>query len=48
MAWAEWSRCVCQTHYGIYFSFNRADIRPVSKRVLDEIAAAFKTALVSQ
>jgi len=28
--------------YGIYFSFNRADIRPESKRVLDEIAAALK------
>lgn len=28
--------------YGIYFLFNRADIRPESKRVLDEIAAALK------
>jgi len=28
--------------YGIYFSFNRADIRPESKLVLDEIATALK------
>ena len=28
--------------YGIYFSFNRADIRPESERVLKEIAAALK------
>ena len=28
--------------YGIYFSFNRADIRPESKRVMGEIAAALK------
>lgn len=28
--------------YGIYFSFNRADIRPESERVLQEIAAVLK------
>jgi len=28
--------------YGIYFSFNRADLRPESDRTLDEIAAILK------